>query len=315
MSIEQSIPSGTGRLVKMAVAGILGLSVISGSFFIVDPTDMAGVRRMGSVITKEPLEPGVHFKVPFIDTVDALQVSMATFPIKDLTVYTVDNQWVKIGLNMNYVVPKSAVLHLLYEVGKPGTFGINDNIYPVISDRALRIFSKRNTVKISEERDQIANEIRQTVHERLKEMFGIDVVDLQITHIEYSPTFSASVEQAVRAKNDAIAAENTVNKIKYEGEQKKVAAEAMAISVVTAAEAEKKVKVLQAEAEAAQIKLAGEAQGEAIRARAKALADNPRLVDLTIAERWDGRLPQTIMGGNGALPLLNMNMKTGQTPN
>ncbi len=36
---------------------------------------MAGVRRLGTVITKEPLLPGLHLKLPFIDQPDKLQVS------------------------------------------------------------------------------------------------------------------------------------------------------------------------------------------------------------------------------------------------
>jgi len=40
---------------------------------------MAGVRRLGQVITAKPLGPGLHYKLPFIDKVDRLQVSLDTF--------------------------------------------------------------------------------------------------------------------------------------------------------------------------------------------------------------------------------------------
>ncbi|HQA26280.1 MAG TPA: SPFH domain-containing protein, partial [Candidatus Competibacteraceae bacterium] len=58
-----------------------------------------------------------------------------------------------------------------------------------------------NTIKISEEREAIANEIRQAVASRLAELFGLEVVDLQIAKIEYSPTFVASVEAAPRSQS------------------------------------------------------------------------------------------------------------------
>ena len=57
---------------------------------------------------------------------------------------------------------------------------------------------------------------------------GWKFFDLQIPAIKYSDIFVASVEAAVKAKNDAIAAENTVNRIRYEGEQKVVTAKAEA---------------------------------------------------------------------------------------
>jgi hypothetical protein len=45
------------------------------------------------------------------------------------------------------------------------------------------------------------------------------------------------------------------------------------------------------------------AEAEAINLRGAALRDNPSLIDLTIAERWDGKLPTT---NGGAIPLLNI---------
>jgi regulator of protease activity HflC (stomatin/prohibitin superfamily) len=221
-------------------------------------------------------------------------VSLDTLPINNLTVYTVDNQSVGLGITMTYRIPKSAVFHLLYEVGGTGNVDIHSNIIPVVSDRALRVFAKRNTVKISAEREEIANEMKVSIADRVREIFGVEVVDLQISSIGYSPTFVASVEAAVKAKNDAIAAENNVNRIRYEGEQAKVRAEAQAVAAVTAAEADKKVRVLQADADA-----------YAITARGDALKRNPALIDMTIAEKWDGKLPQQMVPG-GALPFITL---------
>src|ERR1700722_19350839 len=45
---------------------------------------------------------------------------------------------------------------------------------------------------------------------------SIEVVNFQIAAILYSDSFRASVEAAVRAKNEAVAAENTVNRIQFE---------------------------------------------------------------------------------------------------
>jgi regulator of protease activity HflC (stomatin/prohibitin superfamily) len=282
---------------KYAVPAVLAgsaLFVASSSFYTVDPTDVAEVRRLGTVVTTQPVGPGLHLKLPLIDRVDRLRVSLDTLPISNLTVYTVDNQSVGLGLTMTYRIPKSAVYHLLYEVGGTGNVDIHTNIIPVVSDRALRVFAKRNTVKISAEREDIANEMKLSIAEKVREIFGVEVVDLQISSIGYSPTFVASVEAAVKAKNDAIAAENNVNRIRYEGEQAKVRAEAQAVAAVTAAEAEKKVKVLQADADA-----------YAIGARGDAMKKNPALNEMTIAEKWDGKLPQQMVPG-AAVPFLNL---------
>jgi len=124
----------------------------------------------------------------------------------------------------------------------------------------------------------------------------------------------ASVEAAVKAKNDSIAAENTVNRIRYEGEQKVVTAKAEAEAQVARAQAQKQSKVLEAEGEARGIELRAAAEAQGIRVRGEALRDNARVIELTLAQRWTGQPPQTILGNHGAVPFFNLNNTTEEAP-
>lgn len=277
------------------------------SLFVVEPTEMAGVRRFGEVTTREPYGPGLHLKLPLIDRVDHLQVSLDILQVQNLTMYTVDNQWVKISVGMTYRIPADAVFLLLYRVGRSGNFSVRENVEPIIADRAMRVFARRNTIKISEEREVIANEIRQSVSDRLAELFGLNVIDLQIAKIEYSPTFAASVEAAVKAKNDAVAAENTVNRIRFEAEQVRVRAQGEADAVAIQAEGQKRSAVIRAQGEAEAVRIIGEAQAANLQARGAAVAAYPVIVQLVTADRWNGALPLTMLGERGVLPLLNLN--------
>jgi regulator of protease activity HflC (stomatin/prohibitin superfamily) len=296
----------------LAIAAIAVLYILADSYFIVQPTEMAGVRRLGTVRTKEPLPPGFYFKAPLIDKVDTLQVSIDTFRIDNLRVYTVDNQSVQISVGVTYRIPRDAVFKLLYDVGRSGVFDIHRNIEQIIADRTLRLFAKRNTVKISEEREQIAGDVRVAVSQSVRELFGVDIFDLQIPAIKYSDTFVASVEAAVKAKNDAIAAENTVNRIRYEGEQRVVTAKAEAEAQVTRAQAQKQAQILAAEGEARGIELRAAAEAQAIRVRGEALREHERVIELTLAQRWTGQPPQTILGERGAVPFFNIGSAASQ---
>ena len=293
-----------GVMLALFLAFLVGLWL---SLFVIEPTEMAGVRRFGAVTTTQPLGPGIHLKLPLVDQVDRLQVSLDILRVADLTVYTVDNQWVKISIGMTYRIPTAAVFRLLYQVGRFGSFGIRENVEPIIADRAMRVFARRNTIKISEEREVIANEIRQAVTARLAELFGLEVVDLQIAKIEYSPTFVASVETAVKAKNDAVAAENTVNRIQFEAEQLRVRAHGEADAAAIQAEGQKRAAIIRAQGDAEAVRLLGEAQAASLRARGAAVTDHPQVVDLTKADRWNGVMPLTVLGGREALPLINLN--------
>ncbi len=289
------------------IAFIVAGALLWFGVFVVDPTEMAGVRRLGQVTTRDPYGPGIHLKLPVVDQVDRLQVSLDILKVQDLTMYTIDNQWVRISVGMTYRIPAKAVFRLLYQVGQSGSFGIRENVEPIIADRAMRVFARRNTIKISEEREVIANEIRQAVASRLDELFGIEVVDLQIAKIEYSPIFVASVEAAVKAKNDAVAAENTVNRIRFEAEQVRVRAQGEADAAAIGAEGQKRSAVIRADGEAQAIQIIGAAQAGSLRLRGEAVAAHPEAISLVAAERWSGTLPQTLLSERGILPMLNLN--------
>jgi modulator of FtsH protease HflC len=304
-------------IAALCIAGAALLTAYN-SCYTVQPTEMAGVRRLGTVVTAVPVGPGLHFKLPWIDVVDTIQTSLDTFQMNDLTVYTIDNQAVTVGVGLSYHTPPSAVLKLLYGVGRSGNVDIAENIRPVLADRVLRVFSTQNTVGISANREQIATEIRKQVADALGSIFGLQITDLQLSSITYSPSFQASVEAAVQAKNDAIKAENTVSRVRYEGEQAKVQADAQASvriaqanaeaeATVAQARAQRESAILRAQGEAQAATLTGEAEAKIIQQVGVAVAANPSVVSYEASHRWNGQLPATMLGGtNPPLSMFNI---------
>jgi hypothetical protein len=65
------------------------------------------------------------------------------------------------------------------------------------------------------------------------------------------------------------------------------------------------ITVVNAKAAADKVRMEGEAEAAAINARGKALRENPGVVGLEIAQRWDGHLPTTMPPG-ATLPMLNI---------
>ncbi|MEM7009824.1 MAG: hypothetical protein AAF462_11895, partial [Thermodesulfobacteriota bacterium] len=73
---------------------------------------------------------------------------------------------------------------------------------------------------------------------------------------------------------------------------------------VTQAEAGYQERKLAADGEAYEIEAASRAKADAIEREAKALKNNPELILLRLAEKWDGTLPK-FTGGEG-VPLINI---------
>jgi regulator of protease activity HflC (stomatin/prohibitin superfamily) len=299
-------PSFLFSLIVGIVAVILVALIAVDSYFVVEPTEMAGLRRLGQVVTTKPLGPGLHFKLPLIDKVDRLQVSLDTFKLDKLTVNTIDNQPIAVTVGLTYRIPPQAVLPLLYEVGRAGNFDITENFERIVADRTAKIFAQQNTTRISENRDQILNALKSLLSNDLGTLYHLEVVDFQIAGILYSDSFRASVEAAVRAKNEAVAAENTVNRIRFEAKQAVERANGEAEAKLKLAAADRQSTILSAQGRAEGIRLEGESRAAVLRMNAEILKTSPLVVDLAKADRWNGALPLTLLEGTGSVPLLSL---------
>ena len=119
-------------------------------------------------------------------------------------------------------------------------------------------------------------------------------------------SFRASVEAAVKAKNEAVAAENTVNRIRFEAQQAVARANGEAEAKLRIADADRLAAILNAQGKAEAIRLEGESRANVLRLNAEILHGNPLVVDLAKADRWNGALPQTLLEGTGAMPLIGL---------
>jgi regulator of protease activity HflC (stomatin/prohibitin superfamily) len=297
---------GLARLAGLLIGVGILLMLAAGSYVIVQPTEMAGKRRLGQVVVTEPLGPGLHFKLPLLDTIDKIQISLETYRIDRLTVNTIDNQPIAVAVGLTYRIPRAAVLKLLYEVGRAGNFDIGENFSRIIADRTAKIFAQQNTTTISENRERLSSALRALLGIDLGRLYGIEVVDFQIAQITYSESFRASVEAAVKAKNEAVAAENTVNRIRFEAQQAVARANGEAEAKLKIADADRQAAILAAQGRAEAVKLEGEQRASVLRLYADILKANPAVVDLVRADRWNGTLPATLLEGAGATPLISL---------
>ena len=125
---------------------------------------------------------------------------------------------------------------------------------------------------------------------------AIRIANVAVTNFDFSHEFNASIEAKVKAEQDSLRAEN-------EKKTRVTQAEAKAREVTLAAEADAAKTKLAADATAYQTDAESKARAAAITREANALEANPGLVQLRIAERWNGALP-TYTGSS--IPLLQL---------
>lgn len=274
---------------------IIGISVVGGSFYTIDQTDRGVILRNGALTGTA--EPGLGFKLPFIDSVIEIPVNehvkvFGGSPETDLQVYSYDQQPAGFRVSVNYTIPAGQV-DLVYTKFK-GVDGLESvALNPKVYKATKEVFGKYTAVRAIQDRTTLGSDIQTRLME-LVDGDPITINSVQIENIDFSDAYEQSVEQRMLAQV-------AVEKAKQNYEQNKVEAQ----NAVVQAEAAASATVASAKAKAESTRLAGEAEAAAIKAKGDALAQNPGLVQLIQAENWNGQLPTTMVPGS-AVPFLNM---------
>jgi len=283
------------------------LVVVNGSWYKVDQTERANIRRFGVAIYSKPVQPGLHFKIPFIDTVDKIQISLKTLHIPPFDVTTIDNQKITLDENFNYTISDDKVYHVMYEIGRAGNSDIDSQVVPVVKDRTGRIFSGQNMTTVNANRQAIQAEIEKAVSKSVEDLFGIQPHSLQIAGITPSSAFMASNEEAVKAKNAAVAAENTKKTRQFEADQIVIKAKGDADSAIEAARGRSESTLLEAQANKTRQVLEGEGLEARLAAEIKPFGTPEKYVEYLKAKatlNWNGQQPQIVAGSGSATNLI-----------
>ena len=281
-----SLPGGILSL-PLVVLAVAGFFIVWSGFTTIDQGNIGVQLRFGQAVGT--LQPGFHVIVPFTDRVVIFSTRTKKATYDKVNAYSRDIQAADNLVSVNYRVDGSKAIQVYSSYGENFVDAI---ISPVIFKRFKEIFGKYDAREIVNSRDKLGVEVENNIRQNMPP--GIIIEGVQIENIDFSDAYESAIEAAAQA-------EAAVRKARQELEQKKVDAE----KVVVQANADAQARVAAAKAEADAIKLKGEAEASAIKAKADALRENPNLVNLTATERWDGKLPTTMVPGS-AVPFVQV---------
>lgn len=265
------------KLIAKAVLGVFILLVLAGSFYTVDQGERGVVLRNGKLIHVS--EPGLGFKVPLIDSVRKISVQSRIASYQQMASYSRDQQPAMMNVSVNYRINPGVVDEVYSDYG--GELAMRDRlITPRVQQEVKTVFGQFNAVSAIQERERLNIEALQAVQNAVGATVTIEA--LQIENIDFSDAYEQSIEQRMLAEVE-------VQRVRQNLERERIQAE---------------IVETQATAEANAIRLRGEAEASAIDARGQALRDNPDIVQLVQAEKWNGVLPTTMLPGN-TVPIIN----------
>ena len=242
--------------------------ILCNPFVMVGPGERGIKIRLGQV-QPESYGEGLHFIFPFIQKFKTMDVKTQKNSLTT-AVYTKDIQQARITYVINFNIQPDKVNKLFQEVGIDYVGKI---LTPVVEGTIKDIIGKWNAQDLIANREKATDDILFKLQNQLSEKY-INVTDFQMTEINYSDVFERAIESKVTAEQEALKAKNKTVQVEEEAKQKVIAAQA-------------------------------EAKSMAI--RAQALAQNKSLVQYEAVQKWDGKMPQYMLGNS--VPFINVSAK------
>lgn len=254
-----------GQIALLALLALVVVITVFSSFYTIKSTERGVLSTFGK-ISPGVIEDGLHVKIPFIQTVKKVNVQQKKFDGKENS-YTRDVQTSEVQYTINYELVRENVNNLIKNVGDDYH---NRIVVPFIRSAMKESFGNFAATEIVENRDAVRREIESTLRRTLDSNYFLNI-QFQLVDIDFDDDFENAIKEKQVAEQQALKAKNVT---------------------------------IQIEEQAKQTKIRAEADAEAIRIKAKALESNPKLVEYEAVQKWDGKMPQYMMGNS--LPLINL---------
>jgi len=264
---------GAAKVVAIGIIALIVIGVITAAAVTIVDAGHRGVLLHWNAVdlTIAPLEEGLHFVVPFADSVVQMEVRTLKI-IKSTSSASKDLQTVSTEVTVNYH-PSYESIHYLYK--NVGLDYENRIIQPAIEEVVKQVTANYNAEELITKRPLVKSDIEIEITKRLHE-FDIQTDVVSITDFQFSALFAQAIESKVEAEQKAFKAENDLRRIQVEALQSEAVAQGVA-----------KANIAQAEGEALAIRIINQA-----------LASNPFYLEWLKIQAWDGVLP-LVVGQDG----------------
>ena len=276
------------RTLSIAAVAVLMLA-IGASFcvYIVDEREQVVITRFGRPVGTFT-EPGLHFKRPFIDTVNVFDKRVLNWDGNPDQIPTSDKKYIFVDTFARWRITdplrffqsagdeRGALLRLDDIIDGATRDVISENTLVEVvrnSNRTLprdeddSLGGEAEIAEVKQGRDVLRETIYEKAREKVQEAFGIELLDVQIKRINYVPQVRAKVFERMISERKRIA-----ELFRSEGQRN--------LQEISGLK-EKELKRIGSEAYLKAQKLRGEADAEAARVFAEAYGKDPEFYQFT----------------------------------
>lgn len=254
------------RIFAIAAAfGFIGLLLLS---FTIISAGHQGVQVTLGQVNMNTLGEGFHFVNP-ISNVHSVNVRVTKAELKNANASTRDMQSVHTNIVVNYRLDGSKVAHVYKEFG----LSLEDKILmPAVNETFKAVTARYDSEELITKRSEVSAAIQQMIQDKVAK-YGLIINETSLVNFGFSAQYEAAIEQKVIATQQKLKAEQDLERIKIESDQQIAKAQ-------------------------------GEAESIRIQAQAIQQQGGKEYVELKRIEKWDGKLPATMLGN--AVPMFNI---------
>lgn len=250
------------RLIEIAV-GVIVLALLWSSFVAIGPGERGVLMTFGAV-QQGVLTPGLHMKIPLVQTVKRMNVQIQKSQTQE-TAASRDLQDVTSEVAVNWSINPVDAQWVYERLGDEDQLS-SKVIAPIVSNAVKAVAAHYDAEQLVEKRDQVRDQIQQQIVGALAQ-YKVQVQGVNITNFQFSQDFASAIEQKQVAQQKAQQAEYDLARIKVQAQQE-----------------------------------VAQAQGQAQAQQLLQSTLTPQIIQLKAVEKWNGVLPQVT--GNGAIPFI-----------
>jgi regulator of protease activity HflC (stomatin/prohibitin superfamily) len=269
----------TGRIAAAVVVAFLLLITFCASCAII-PTGHTGVVKRFGAPTGSVLSNGLHFKVPFAQSVVKVNNQIQMLEVT-ASAASKDMQAITTVVAVNYKVLPASSVDIVLCIGEEEEYK-ESVLSPAVQECVKSVTAKYTAEGLITERAKVGTEISEAFSGKVSQ-YGIYIEQFNIVNFD----FSEALNKAVEEKQVALQ-----NLIKVETNQKAEVVKAKAQAEIDVVKAQAKEDA--AKSNAAAVLIDAEAQAEANRKLAASLS--PDLVEYEKIKKWNGTLPSVSCG-------------------
>lgn len=274
--------------------GIVGcimsiIVILFGSSISFVPTGYVGIRTAYGQIAGTPASSGLHFHVPFVESIHNVNCKQQEIDFKDTKIWSETSERTEIyaqNVVVDYQINSEYATWIWMNVEEWDRYLVKQTAVESGIKSAMKRYNDTDVT----DRSKIEKTAKEAIQEALNEKYGnqiVNVIDVTIGNMNFSDAYNEAIEKKAQAKLAAETEEYENKKItekkKAEAEQRKIEAESKAETKKIEAEADAKIKITEAEAQAKANKMISDSITDKI--LINKYLDNMRAE----TDKWDGK--------------------------